>query len=285
MRGTQKLGRRKAFTLIELLVVIAIIAILASLLLPAMGRAKRSARTVVCLNNERQIALGYKLSVLDDDGSFIRPGPVKWLLTNVGMTNQGSMCPEAPLGKVLHRVGDAWHATDWSAEVTEYAWQLSGLNRTDFKSHLRAGGYGMNSWVVDNILEANVRSRPRIFVQPNNGDSPSDLGWSFQAETLLTEPSNTPLVGDAHWLMGAPYWKKQPPARIQEGYLEEKPSFGMGIFALPRHGKRPAKLPMNWPSKLFPGTVNMTFYDGHTEQMLLTNLWNLSWHRRYDDLK
>lgn len=57
---------KRGFTLIELLVVIAIIAVLASLLLPALGRAKRSARSVACLSNLHQIGLALDLYVQDN---------------------------------------------------------------------------------------------------------------------------------------------------------------------------------------------------------------------------
>jgi prepilin-type N-terminal cleavage/methylation domain-containing protein len=60
----------KKFSLIELLVVIAIVAILASLLMPMLSKARRNARDVVCLNNLKQQGQLYHLFASDNDGSF-----------------------------------------------------------------------------------------------------------------------------------------------------------------------------------------------------------------------
>ncbi len=65
-----EIPRRAAFTLTELLVVIAIIAILAALLLPALARAKESARRVQCLSNLKQCSLGLRSFSQDHEGYF-----------------------------------------------------------------------------------------------------------------------------------------------------------------------------------------------------------------------
>jgi prepilin-type N-terminal cleavage/methylation domain-containing protein len=68
--------KKRAFTLIELLVVIAIIAILASMLLPALGNAKEKARSIQCLSHLRQISLAMRMYADDANGFYPESGGV-----------------------------------------------------------------------------------------------------------------------------------------------------------------------------------------------------------------
>ena len=146
---------RSGFTLIELLVVISIIALLVSLLLPALGRARAMARTAVCLSNVRQIGLACTMYTGDYEYyppscayrkykwqpgtppivvtwmnlmDAYMPGRAGW--NSAGDTSEFLICPESP-----EFVGTGYANCSYGYNFRSFAWGRG----TDFES-INPGG-------------------------------------------------------------------------------------------------------------------------------------------------
>jgi prepilin-type N-terminal cleavage/methylation domain-containing protein len=110
----------RGFTLIELLVVIAIIGILAGMLLPVMGRAKRSAQSVACLSNLHQIGLAMELYIQDNEHRLPTCAQMPSLNTNLAPITT-TLAPYLKVKGVFQCLADR---TFFMAEQTSYEWNM-----------------------------------------------------------------------------------------------------------------------------------------------------------------
>jgi prepilin-type N-terminal cleavage/methylation domain-containing protein len=251
--------RRYAFTLIELLVVIAIIALLMAILMPALQRAKKQTKAVICLHNLKQWGLATLAYAAEWDDQLwcesypqagaVRTTPGDWMATlrpYYQDVDKIRCCPMAIRPSV------DYESTEMRGDI-DHAWgrpdEPSDSSHRDFVTKESYwGSYGLNRWVTD----------------PLDND---ERYWKYASTKNAGE---VPVVLDCvHWHLRPKHDNKLPtkPLLIYRDFPENGRG-GTQIWRafLDRHNR----------------AIHSGFLDGSVGKIPLWTLWDVKWHRRFE---
>lgn len=218
----QSVGKRvRGFTLIELLVVIAIIALLIGILLPALARARDSARTAKCLSNMKGLASALYNYSANWKGYF--PPNITNALNEVGTTS-GRYWFDVP------RLGAFMENFDSDDSGPNIVPTVAGGGMVCPNHPNGARSYSFNHWASAEVGPARVVNGQVT----SNGVPPSGtLGRRVDPEG--NSPSNTLLVAEA--------WGPQPPANATKSGWKTHSTIGYNMRPGQRFGGRLGALP------------------------------------------
>ncbi len=261
-----------AFTLIELLVVISIIALLASILMPALGRARKQARAAVCQSNLKQWSSIYVMYTSDNNDRFMAGWSSNqwdgvWMycledyyggdasksrqVSGSGGSGDIRLCPET---RRFHSdVG-----LDQSQGGPDFGWGIWDIESEEDQQFAQMnfyGSYGQNWWVNDIPIDASSLAAKGVTPENNY----------FWRKTGQRNANNIPVLFDASYWLARPHHTNEP-AVFNGQWGWSALTGGMQRVCVDRHS----------------GGVNMLFMDWSIRKVELTDLWNLKWHREYD---
>ncbi len=272
-------GRPAGFTLIELLVVIAIIALLMAILVPALSRARKLAKAIVCQSRLKQWSTILALYAQDNEGRFpcsLDGHAGTWLLRGTVLqiaskdpnarqdslyhfrTKNIACCPLATRGSDEESPLEGLLPLDLSSFRTSIdtgpLYVVLGNERTGRPAWVMCkpaprfvGSYGLNQFLFRPHFQSTL-----TFVPPSERSQGANV-------FSLGNKANIPVILDSVWPDGGPPSANEPPPGLS------RPSDLSG-FCLRRHDD----------------FVNGVFLDWSVRKIGLKELWKLKWFRDFD---
>ena len=249
------MAKRRGFTLIELLVVIAIIALLLSILMPALRKVKEQAKMVGCLANLRQWNLIYAMYLQESEGKFF---------TGIG-ANGYWWVAQLDDQYESYKLNDLWFCPKTTSPLIDEfgnntgkftifaAWGIftrSNGGTAEMCADGVAGSYGLNSYLVD---------------------IPSADGYTFENNVEVRNFYRTPQVARAGEIplmseaLRFDLWPQHTEGPA-DNELAAWTANHMGRTCINRHN----------------GYENVSFCDFSARKVGLKELWTLKWHKRYN---
>ena len=244
------------FTLIELLVVIAIIALLLAILMPALSRVKKQARSSACKANMHSWAQIWSMYCQDNDGYFCEEQ------RNVGWPRGNWIVALRPYYRTKMGILLCPSAKKRTLGMNNYG----SFDRTyimgsgGMESRQEEASYGANCWIFNSRAgQTEIQSRP--------------VKWNWK--TADAKGGNEiPIFGDAMWRGGGPFYQNgsmtsnriAPP---QEHGAWYGAAHEMKHYIIDRHSN---------------GRVNHMFLDWSVREVGLKELYKLKWHRTFNQV-